>query len=275
MDKPVFIDVHCHIDVYKDIKKIVERALKNGVEIIINNGMTPEINRKTLEMSRKFPNIKPALGIYTNECLDMSEDAIEEEISFIRENSDKIIAIGEVGIDLKESSDFKTQKEIFEKFIDLAIELDKPIIVHSRKAEDKVIDILEKNGIKKVIMHCFSGDLKLVKRIIDNKWCLSIPTNITFSEHFQKVVEITPIEQLFCETDSPFLHPEKNNKNNQKLKAKSYLIPDLDFWNKQQEGNQPANVIESYKKIAEIKKMDLDDVKTVISENFLRVFMGE
>lgn len=269
--KDCFIDVHCHIDVYKDIGKIVENAKNNGVNIINNNGMTPEINRKTLLMSKKYPNIFSSLGIYTNECLDMSEVSIEEEISFIRENSDKILAIGEVGIDLKENPDFSYQKEVFEKFIDLSLELDKPIIVHSRKAEEQAIDILEKNGVKKVIMHCFSGDMNLVKRIIKNSWYLSIPSNVTFSEHFQKVVEITPISQLFCETDSPFLHPEKNPSS----KGKEYSIPKLSFWDKNIAGNEPANVIESYKKISEIKKISLEEAKKQIFENFLRVFIKE
>jgi TatD DNase family protein len=271
MEKPVFIDVHSHIDVYKKISKIIENALKNEVEIIINNGTNIETNRKSLELSRKYPCVYSALGIYPIDGLSMTDIAIEEEISFIREKSDKVIAIGEVGIDLKENKNFIRQKEIFEKFIDLAIELDKPIIVHSRNAEEKVIDILEKNSVKKVIMHCFSGDMKLVKRIIDNSWYLSIPTNIVNSEQFQKVVEITPVSRLFCETDSPFLHPIKNPSS----KNKEYLIPELDFWNKKIAGNEPANVIQSYNKIAEIKKIDIEDVKILISENFLRLFMDD
>jgi len=92
--------------------------------------------------------------------------------------------------------------------------------------------------------------MKLVKRIISNGWSLSIPAIIRYSEHFQRVAEITPIENLFCETDSPLLNPFKGDEIN----------------------NEPINVIESYKKIAEIKEMDLEDVKGKIWENFERVF---
>lgn len=267
--KPVFIDIHCHIDVYKDISEIVERAKNAGVEIILNNGMTPRINQKTLELSEKYPEIIPALGIYTNENLDMTEELVEEQISFIRENSDRIYAIGEVGIDLKESNDFKWQRIVLEKFIDLSLELDKPIIVHSRKAEEKTIDVLEKSGAKKVIMHCFSGSMELVDRIIKNKWFLSIPANITMSEHFQKVVKRAPIENLFCETDSPFLHPKKNPELK---KGEEFLIPKLNFWDKKIAGNEPANVVESYKKIAEIKGIKVEEAKEKIFNNFLRIF---
>jgi TatD DNase family protein len=98
-------------------------------------------------------------------------------------------------------------------------------------------------------MHCFCGNLKSVKRIIDNGWFLSIPTNVTFNEHFQKVAKLCPIEQLFCETDSPFLHPIKGEKN-----------------------NEPANVICSYKKISEIRVISLKEVENQIERNFNKIF---
>ena len=251
MEKPCFIDIHCHIDIYDDktIEEIIKRARDAGVLIILNNGLNLEVNRTTLELSKKYLEVKAAIGIYPNEAKDLSEKDIDEEIRFIEKNKDKIIGIGEVGIDLKESDDIAGQKKVFEKFIRLSMKIDKPIIVHSRKAELECIEILEKENAKKVVMHCFSGSMKLVDRIIKNNWMLSIPTNVTFSEHFQKVVERTPIEQLFCETDSPFLHPEKGRHD-----------------------NEPANVIMSYKKIAEIKNLSLEEVKKIIFENYTRIF---
>ena len=269
MEKPCFIDIHCHIDVYKNIETIVERAKSKGVEIIVNNGMTVLINRQTLDLSKKYPEIKAAIGIYPNENLEMSKKDILNEIDFIRKNKKNFVAIGEVGIDLKETDEFERQKEIFEKFIELSKELDKPLIVHSRKAEEKVIEILEQNKAKKVVMHCFSGKLELVKRIIKNGWSLSIPANITHSEHFQKVVDLSPIENLFCETDSPFLHPIKNPELK---KGEEYLIPELGFWNKNISGNEPVNVIFSYDAIAKIKGISIDECKKTIFENYKRMF---
>ena len=86
-------------------------------------------------------------------------------------------------------------------------------------------------------------------REVDNKWFLTIPTNVTFSEHFQKVIQVVPIGQLFCETDSPYLHPIKGEKN-----------------------NEPGNVIESYKKIAEIKKITLIETEKKLEENYKKLF---
>jgi len=189
------------------------------------------------------------LGIYPIDALKLTDDEINKEIDFIRKNKNKIIAIGEVGIDLKHSDNLKKQKINFSKFIFLAEELDKPLIVHSRKAEKEVIEILEKLNAKKVIMHCFCGKKKLVERIVSNKWFLSIPANVTMNTQFQEIIKITPINQLFCETDSPFLHPEKGKRN-----------------------NEPKNIIESYKKIAEIKRLSLEKVKEKIWENYERIF---
>jgi len=245
-----FIDVHCHLDICKNIPEIIKNVKKSDVKIIITNGVNIETNRKTLELSEKYPLVKAALGIYPIEALKLSDKEIDKEISFIKENKDKIIAIGEIGLDYKEDqSEHDRQKQIFKKFISLSLELDKPIIIHSRKAEEETIEILEIMHAKKVIMHCFSGNFLLVEKIAKNLWYLSIPASIKNSEHFQKMVNEIPLDRLLCETDSPFLHPDKLKNN----------TPDL--------------VIESYKKIAEIKSLDLDKIKEKIYDNYKKLFL--
>ena len=246
----MFIDVHCHIDFYSDkkIKEILERARKARIGIIVNNGINPETNRRTLELTESYAEIKAALGIYPIDALKMSDNDIDDEIEFIRENKNNIVAIGEVGLDLKESQDLSGQKKNFQKFIDLAIELDKPIIVHSRKAEPECIEMLEKSNAKKVIMHVFSGKFNLIKRIEENGWFLTVPTNAAYSEQFQNIAEKINIKQLLCETDSPFMHPNK------------------------EKNNEPANIIESYRKIAQLKDLDFKDVEKAIEDNYSRLF---
>lgn len=241
----MFIDVHCHLDLCD--KKAVANANKANVKIIVSNGTDLESNRKVLELS-KDKCVKAALGIYPIEAVSMSDKEIDNEIEFIIKNKENVSAIGEVGLDLKENQDLETQKKNLQKFINLAVKLDKPIIIHSRKAELPCIEQLEKSGIKKVIMHCFSGKMSLVERIAKNGWFLSLPANITFSEHFQNVAKKIDIDNLLCETDSPYLHPRKERDN------------------------EPANVVESYKKIAEIKNMSLKEVELKIEDNFNKLF---
>ena len=244
----MYIDVHCHLNVLENVSEVVETMKEKNV-FAVAHGTNIKTNREVLELSEKFESVSSALGIYPLEALLLSDKEIEEEIEFIRKNKNKIVAIGEVGLDLKNpDSDLEKQKNIFQKFIDLAIELDKPIVVHSRKAELECIEMLESSGIKKVVMHCFSGKLKLVDRIVSNNWFLSIPTCIKNTLHFGFIVEKVPLENLLAETDSPYLHPDK------------------DF------PNEPGNVIESYKKIAELKEFSLEEIEKKLETNYNKFF---
>jgi TatD DNase family protein len=232
-----------------DYKTAIKNADKENVKIIVA-GIDAKSNRKILEIKRENPQVEICLGIYPTETLKLSGREINSEIEFIKKNKDEIVAIGEVGLDLKENSQetLEKQKENLSKFVQLAKELNKPIIIHSRKAEEECVNLLEKLNYKKVVMHCFSGNFKLVKRIIENNWILTIPTSVKNSEHFQKVIELVPIKNLLCETDSPYLHPDKK-------------FP-----------NEPANVIESYKKISEIKKIPLKEVEKILEKNYANFF---
>jgi TatD DNase family protein len=245
----MLIDVHCHLDMLEDIKLVIERARKKRVTTIVSQGTTVATNRAVLNLCARYGEIKAALGLYPIDSLGMKEKEIESEFNFIRNNKDKVIAIGEVGLDLKEDKEqFTKQQRVFQQAIDLAKELSVPIIVHSRKAELQCIIQLEQNEAKKVVMHCFSGKLSLVKRIIENGWSLSIPTSVKNSEHFQKVIELVPLDHLLCETDSPYLHPDRG-------------FP-----------NEPANVLVSYELIAKIKKLTLGAVEKQIEKNYLKLF---
>lgn len=257
----LLIDAHSHLDhhlLINKIDEIVQRAKNAGLRHIITNGINPETNRICLELSKKYGIVECGMGIYPRNTLkkeienseykiNVSDFDIDEEINFIKKNKNNIAAVSEVGLDFVNGED-KQQIEDFEKMIKLSEELNKPIIVHSRKAEQKAIDMLESSKNKKVIMHCFSGKKSLVKRIADNGWFLTVPTIVVRSQQFQDIAKIIPITQLFCETDSPYLSPYKEQLN------------------------EPAFVMESYKKIAGLKEMDLIEVINGIYMNWQKVF---
>jgi TatD DNase family protein len=247
----MFIDVHSHLDICENISAKIKNAKKENVKIV-TCGINSPSNRKILEIKKENPEVEICLGIYPTDALKLSDKEFNDELKFIKSNKDKILGIGEVGLDLKENAEntLQKQKENLTKFVKLAKEIDKPIIIHSRKAEEECIELLESLGYNKIIMHCFSGKIKLVKKIIENNWKLSIPTSVKNSQHFQQVIELTPMKNLLCETDSPFLHPDK------------------------QFPNEPKNVIESYKKIAEIKNISLKEVEKKIEENYRKLFKG-
>ncbi len=245
----MYIDAHCHLDLCENIERSIKASRKKGVKIIVSNGVNPKNNIDVLRLSTKFIEVKAALGIYPNDGLELSDEEIERELDFIYKNRDNITAIGEIGLDLKDTSEINKQKQIFIRFINLAMKIDKPVIVHSRKAELECIEVLEMAKAKKVLMHCFLGKFNLVQRIVKNGWFLSIPSSVNYNEHFQNIVKKIDIDNLLCETDSPYLHP---------LRKKN---------------NDPSNVIFGYKKIAELKDIGVKDAEYAIGKNYFKLFI--
>ncbi len=251
----MLFDVHAHLNseqFKQDLSEVIERAKKSGVSYIIENGLDLESNKKALELSNRFSIIKPSLGLYPTDAVKLTNEQIEETLNFIRQNKDKIIAIGEVGLDFNEGRETESkQREIFQKIIKLAEEIKKPVIVHSRKAEEKCIEILESSNLKRIIFHCFNGNFKLVKKIEENKWHLSIPPIILRSLHFQGVVQLVSINNLLTETDSPYLAPPPKTRN------------------------EPAFVKFSVEKISEIKNLTFEDTKSLLFRNFQNIFLKQ
>jgi len=257
----IFIDVHAHLDhpmFRDDMDQVIERARQAGVKVIITQGLDPESNRAVLDLARRYDIIKPALAIYPPDALKQElEQAdqprettpfnIDEEFEFIAKQDP--IALGEVGLDYSTGSDFPSQKALFQRFIELSEKKGLPLIVHSRKAELDVVDMLDSSNAKKVVLHCFSGRKHLIRRAADNGWSFSIPTNIVRSEHFQAMAKEIHISQLFTETDSPYLSPFAGKRN------------------------EPAFVVESTRKIAEMKGMTLDDTANNIFMNYQNMFL--
>ncbi len=256
----LLVDMHTHLDSEKfgeDLPDVVERAVNAGLAVMITNGLDPASNRKVLKIAESFNEkygrkvIRVAIGVYPIDCLKLSGEELDSEIEFIRSNAEKIAAIGEVGIDYhwdKTEEGHEKQKKAFIRFIRLAKELDKPIVVHSRDAEKDAIEILEREGCKKVDMHCFGGSIGLAGRVEKNGWYLSIPANLVISGHFQKIVKNAGINSLLTETDAPYLGPERGKRN------------------------EPANVALTVKKIADIKGMTPEDTENNIYMNYQRLF---
>ncbi|MEA3399309.1 MAG: TatD family hydrolase [Patescibacteria group bacterium] len=259
------VDIHAHLD-YPPLneisKELIERSVNAGVKYIISNGTNPESNRKVLELAKKYSIVKPALGFYPTHVQEVSEEELDSELDFISKQKN-CVAIGEVGLDkafapedkqekisddLKEEL-FSKQKAGFKKIINLAEKTGLPLIVHSRKAELEVIEMLEESKVKKIIMHCFMGKKKYVERIRNNGWTFSIPVIVIKLQQMQELVRDTPMKQLLTETDSPFLGP----------------IPG--------ESNEPKNVSLSIKKIAEIKGLTENETADSIFMNYQNLFL--
>ncbi len=260
----MLIDVHSHLmfpQFEKDLDEVIKRAKKAGVKYILCSGVNHSTNIKALELAEKYDIIYPSLGIYPLDAVGLghSDDVsarqieelnVDEEIEFIRKNKDKIMAIGEIGLDrLPENPKLEQQKEVFWKVIGLAEKINKPIVVHTRKAEADCIEILESSKLKNVVLHCFTGKLKLVKRAEDLGFYISIPAVVTRLKHFQEVIERTSINNLVTETDAPYLSPYAGERN------------------------EPSYIRETIKIIAKIKNISEGEAEENIFSNFKKIFL--
>lgn len=263
------VDVHCHLnhELFKDdINEVLERARLAGVERILISGVNPVANKDVLKFVKKDPALlKASLGIYPIDALGVQPDGVglpvhkgsidlEKEFSFMEKNKEKIIAIGEIGMDfhwVTKEETFQQQAENFRKVIRFARKLQKPIVIHSRDAEEECVQILSEEIQHQeisVVNHCFSGRKEIIRKAATLGHYFSIPPNIIKSSSFQTLVQIVDLKKLLTETDSPWLSPVKGQKN------------------------EPAFIIEAVKKIAEIKKMGMEEAARQIWENYQLVF---
>lgn len=245
----MLIDAHAHLDFSQfdeDREKVIEKARKENIWII-TSAVDPKSIKKTIAMMEKYDNLSATFGSKPEE---FNGEIIEETIQLIKKNRDKIVGIGEIGLDyywVKEKDKRNEEIKNFHKFIDLAKELSLPLVVHSRDAEEDVIEIL-KGGDIKTILHCFSGSVEQAKEAISFGCLISIPTNVVYSKQKRKLVEEIPLENIVLETDAPFLSPVPKTRN------------------------VPANVKLSAEKIAEIKKVDLKLVEEITTKNAIKFF---
>ncbi len=265
----ILTDDHAHMDYFSNLDETIEDQKKNNVKFIITQGVDIATSKKALAMSKKYDIILAALGIYPPDVLarEMKEfpehypdsnpddflqkEPLEKAFSFIEQHMDDAVAIGEVGLDYKDKESNKDlQQWLFSKFITLAKKTHKPIIIHSRKAESDVLEMLASADLKTVVLHCFSGKKKLIEEANKRKYYFSIPTNVTRSELFQNIVRTVDISRLLTETDAPFLSPFKDGKP-----------------------NVPKNIIESIKTIAKIKGMTEEETANAIFQNFQRLYL--
>ncbi|MEJ2053391.1 MAG: TatD family hydrolase, partial [Calditrichaceae bacterium] len=208
----MFVDTHAHLDfdVYNDDReKVIQRAIENQVLAIITIGTDLETSKQAILLADKYASIYAAVGIHPSDCAN----AKPADFDFIKElaGHEKVVAIGEIGLDYYHMhADKETQAKAFKQQIDIARELNLPIIVHNRDSHTDMMEMLKQENAGEIggVMHSFSGDLAFLREIISMNLHLSFTGNITFKKSTSgELVKRAPIENLLLETDSPFLTP--------------------------------------------------------------------
>lgn len=258
------VDVHAHLDhllFKKDLNEVVKRAKESGVIAIVSSGINHPSNLGVMEISKRYDIIKWSFGMYPIDLLGLSEECglerqttpinLDEEFDFIKRHKNQIVSIGEVGLDYHwDREHHAKQKGNFQKIIDFVEKIKKPIIIHSRKAEADVFEMLESSKLKRdrIVLHCFEARKHILKKAIENNYRFTIPCTVVRMQHFQNLVKMASTSQLLTETDCPWLSPYPDKRN------------------------EPAFVIESVKKIAELKQLDAEETANNILKNYFDVF---
>ncbi len=252
------IDVHCHLE-QKDYNKDRDKVIKNckkELKAVITACAHPNDFNLTMGMVEKHKNfIFTSCSIHPQYIKEFSQQQIDQYFKIIEENKEKIVAIGETGLDfnwIKESEWREKQRELFIKHISLAKHLNKPLVIHSRDVYDETLVVLEENEAKNVLLHMW-GEKKLLERIINNNWFVSVNNIILRSKGYRKVVKGLPLERLMLETDSPWLSPKK-------------ILEHIEY------RNTPISIKTVAKKISEIKKLSFDEVWKKCAENAIEFF---
>ena len=254
----MIIDSHCHLDyleLYNDLENVVDRANRSDVKILLTISTTLNSFTKIKKIVSKFQNIYGTIGIHPHESKNFKSINKNAIIKYKKE-SKKIIGVGETGLDFYYNhSDKNIQKKVFLEHIEAAVDLDIPLIVHSRSAEKDTFEILKsymKNTKLKTIVHCFTGSKNFANKLIDIGCYISVSGIITFknSVDLSKTILDIPIERLLVETDSPYLSPSPN-------RGKS---------------NEPSYIIHTVKKLSEIKNIDIQTVRQKTTNNFIKLF---
>jgi len=247
------IDCHCHL-AYEGLREISEKVVEDArktMKAIINCGY-PKDCEKALEISKKNEGfVFLELGLHPIDIIKMTDEEIKKYLGYIRDHASDIVAVGEIGLDrhwYPDEKDNERFKAVFVKCLELAEELRLPTVLHTRKAEDECFEIVTEMKFKRVNFHFFSGSLTLAKKIIDCGYYISLTNTLENSKNSRKIAQKFPLDKLLTETDSPFLSPNPPQPN------------------------VPQNVKIVLEKISEYRKIPIEEVDKITTENAVKFF---
>jgi len=251
------IDSHCHLDhppLFENINDVINRSKLVGVKYLLTISTSLESFKFVEKIVSEYKNIYGTVGIHPHETKNHA-DVDKKKLISLKDKNKKIIGIGETGLDFfYQNSDKSIQTKIFVEHIEASIELNIPLIVHTRNAEEETFNILKDFSSKnpKILIHCFTGSQNFSKKMLDLGAYISVSGIITFekSKDLQQVVSSIPVDRLLIETDSPFLAPAP----------------------KRGSSNEPSFIKYTAKKLSEIKLISYDDLIDYTSNNFKNLF---
>lgn len=256
----MLVDSHCHLNMLDfeqldaDLDATLSRARQAGVKHFLCVGTTLENAPEVLAIAKRYPDISASVGLHPNE--DCQEEPSIEQLCDLAQD-EKIVAIGETGLDYYRSEQKKAQQERFVRHIEAAKRMNKPLIIHTREARVDTLALLRSEQASQVggVIHCFTEDWETAQAAMDLDFYISFSGILTFknAHQIQEAAKKVPLEKILIETDSPYLTPVP-------YRGKT---------------NQPAYVKEVGQFLATIKEISFDEVAKTTSANFYRLFLKQ
>jgi len=258
----MLIDTHCHLnfkDFDKDREEIIKKCQKNDI-IVFNVGVNYETSKEVIEIAEKF-----GVGVYAAVAVhphDISSSSFDYAKFLELAKNKKVVAIGECGLDYEfcenDEKGQKLQQDVFIEHLKLAQEVNKPIIIHSRRLFPEILDIIKKlrtSNIEPIgVLHCYMGRWSYAEEYLKLGFYLSFTGLITYARDYDKVIKNCPLDRILIETDSPYLTPNPLRKKDEIVK------------------NTPENVKFVAEKIAEIKEVSFEEIAEQTTKNAQRLF---
>jgi TatD DNase family protein len=241
------IDTHAHLDAFEDVDEAIERARAAGVRRILTVGTDAARWHRALELAERHEGVFAIAGIHPHNAADDSTIAGLREVL----EHERVVAVGETGLDYyRDYAPRDRQHERFESQLALAREFDKPVVIHTRAADDDVAAALVGHE-GTVVLHCFSSP-RLLRPALEQGWYVSFAGNVTYKNASELRLAATqvPSERLLVETDSPYLAPQERRGRR----------------------NEPAYVVHTLAAVAAARGDDPDELETVVEENARRAF---
>ncbi len=250
----MLIDAHAHLEMKEfdaDREAVLGRAAAAGVDYIITVGTDIKLSQKALSLASSYQNVFATVGIHPHEA----DTATQENLDIIAKMArhQKVVAYGEIGLDFfRDLAPREMQKDAFARQLNIAAELNLPVVIHDRNAHDLVLKMVEESGVRRGVFHCFSGDYQMAEKCIALGFYISIPGTVTFDKtnKTSDVVKNIPLEWLLLETDCPYLSPAPYRGKR----------------------NEPSFIVHTAKKVAQIKNLPWEEVAHATAQNTKTLF---
>ena len=251
------IDTHCHLtfdDLKDDIDGVVARSIEAGVCSWVTVGTEPGELEGVVALTERFDNMYAGLGYHPHDAKSITDDHLRNLRKLC--GHEKVVAVGETGLDFfYDQSPRQIQKDIFRAHLKIAEELKLPVIIHTRNAFEESMEILDeyRGRLKNVVIHCFSGTEEQTRFVLDKGYHVSFTGIVTFkkAEETRQAAKLVPLDRLMVETDCPFISPEPV-RNHRPC--------------------EPALMVHTAKKIAEVKGISLEDFAEKVIETSKKFF---